>query len=308
MIKRAEIIRSVDRNHLVAVSDGFPRRLKGHIGAEIIDFFAPHTYDIWSNGPEISKHANFLLLQCRDALPDRRRPVIIEEFGIQPLPQYPGTMRAKHIEEYLKAGKKWGLAGVLQWWDMDDEVFSAFAKEHPYKNLPQKEKKAPLAVFLSPGQDWNLAFYDRGGIRREWENVITVPSESLFDIKLVSSLEDIVNAKAILVLGDSLEDSEIALLKESQEHIVLTPEGRSIKEKLPKAFILPQSETLQLDLWQKILQKNIDTRKGNKKGDDGLILEWKMDSGSGDYRAAGPDAEHKVYLGMAVSRERDVKY
>ena len=82
LISRARMLRKADPNHLITLSAWDPRLFRGRPGAEVFDYWSPHTYDLWLNGPLIERHVLCLVLGQRHALSDRPRPVVIEEFGM----------------------------------------------------------------------------------------------------------------------------------------------------------------------------------------------------------------------------------
>jgi len=250
LIDRGRLIKHADDNHLVGISDGFSRRMAGHAGAELFDFQAPHTYDLWSNGREILRHVFFLLAQHRDALPGNPRPVIVEEFGISEQPQFSPAMRAEHIRQFMEAGKRWGMAGIIQWWDMNAEAYAAFAAEKPYVDQSQSDGPT-LAVYLPPSQEWNLVFYGCIGVRRRWENAVFAAVDAGFSIKVISSPEQAGEATAILVLADSLNPVERLHVRRSKHPVYLLPEAAALKTTIPVANVLPASWEAQKNQWRK---------------------------------------------------------
>jgi len=255
MINRARLIKAVDTKHLIGISDGFSRRLKGHSDAGIFDFHAPHTYDIWSNGNEISRHVLFLLAQHRDAVPGCPRPVIVEEFGISEQPQFPSAMRAEHIRKFIKAGKRHGMAGIIQWWNVDAAAYAAISAEMPYTVSPTPPNTPIVAVYLPPSQEWNLVFYNCIGIRRKWENMVAAIVNAGFEINIVASPNSATNAVALLVLAQPQTERELPLLHEFTNTIILSPETSNLKSILPEANVLPTSYKLQKSIWSELFNK-----------------------------------------------------
>jgi len=160
LIRRARRVRELDPNHLITLSGGFPRLLRGHRGAELFDFWAPHSYDLWVNGPVIDEHVAYLVQTLRWALPDRPRPVVLEEFGISEGPNYPEALRAEHIAQFLAAGQRHGLAGVMHWWDMTPAQDEAFATAAPYR-LADRPGGPASGFLLPPEAEYVNVFYAR---------------------------------------------------------------------------------------------------------------------------------------------------
>ena len=212
IIKRGRLIREADPNHLVTLSGGYPRLLRGHEGAEVLDFWAPHTYDLWVNGPAIDHHCAFLLHTLRLALPDRPRPVMIEEYGIAERPQYADDMRTEHIAQFLAGGRRYGLAGLLHWWEMSPAMSLGYADAQPY-TLQPVEPGEPLAVYLPPSQEWRLVFYPEYMTRRAWGEALVKVIDSGWEPRVVGTGDEVDQAEAVLVLGDALTDEETEAVK-----------------------------------------------------------------------------------------------
>ncbi|MBI2301137.1 MAG: hypothetical protein HYU66_19680 [Armatimonadetes bacterium] len=245
LIARARLIKAADRSHLISISDTLGRALRGHAGAELFDFWAPHTYDLWLNGPPIDRHVAFLVALHRDTLPDRPRPVMIEEFGIQEKPEYPEAMRAEHIRQFVAAGQRHGLAGLMHWWEMTGAQFEAFgAKYHT-----EPEPPGPvLAAWLPRSQEWNLLFYDRYMTRRGWDAALATAAEAGLRIRVVSEPSEARGAAAMLVLGDALPAAEAQTLPAAGCPVCLLPSATP----LPDATVLPQDPAAQSELWRKV--------------------------------------------------------
>ena len=104
---------------LVGVSFGgylVARYAAGRPEAEVFDYWAPHSYEIYFLGPEIADQVAYQVGLLQRALPDRPRPVVIEEFGLFEDPQFPEPMRAA-AKRARKAG--WRIrhtgSGHLKW-------------------------------------------------------------------------------------------------------------------------------------------------------------------------------------------------
>ncbi len=118
----------------------------------------------------IEHHTRFLVGSLRDALPDRPRPVLIEEFGISAGPKYPDPLRAEHIQQYLAAGRRWGLAGVMHWWDLTDPLRAVYAACP--RDWPPPPATPSVQVWLPPEAEWRLAIYPQWPTRRRWEKTL----------------------------------------------------------------------------------------------------------------------------------------
>ena len=147
---------------------------------------------ILDNGPAIERHAAFLALYYRNLLPDRPRPVIVEEFGILPGPQFPAEMRAEHARQFLEAGKRCGLAGLVHW-DWEEEtnpgLLAAYRQTSPYQTaIP--EPGTIVAAYLPPSHDWNVFVYARYMVRRNWEAALAAAIAAGCEPKIISSAKE----------------------------------------------------------------------------------------------------------------------
>jgi hypothetical protein len=254
MVDRAKLIKAADARHLVAISDGLGRGLRDVAGAEVFDFWAPHTYELWLNGPPIERHAAFLARYWRDALPDRRRPVIIEEFGISAGPKYPPAMRGEHVRQYLDAVPRVGLAGILHW-DFEEEttpeVLAAFTATPPFRPTPAKA--APLvAAWLPPGEDFNIFVYSRYMTRRGWDANVAAARAAGCEVNVVSSPAEAHGAAALLVLADRLTADEARTATGDGLPLYVLPQAKEAARQLPGATALPADEAGQQAMWAKV--------------------------------------------------------
>jgi hypothetical protein len=234
LIARARLVRRADSNHLLTISHWNPRLLRGHAGAELFDFWAPHTYDLWANGPIVSDHVLLLQASLEHALPDRRRPVVIEEFGISEGPQFPEAMRVQHLREFRQAAGRWGLAGLMHWWEMTPAMAAVYAEAptppwQPPANAPR------LAVYLPPSQEWKLMVYDVYMTRREWGQALTRATKQGYVPRLVGDRAEAQGCVRVLVLGDSLSTDETGFVRSLGLPIWALPGATKVKDMLPEA-------------------------------------------------------------------------
>ncbi|MCC6444703.1 MAG: cellulase family glycosylhydrolase [Armatimonadetes bacterium] len=146
LIARARMVRRADPKHPITLSHGNPRLLRGRAGDQVYDYWSPHTYDLWINGPEISHHALLLVESLRRALPGRPRPVVIEEFGISEGADFPEAMRAEHIRQFIEAARHRGAGSLLHWWEMTPLMYRIYVDASPYRPRPT----ARLSPFIFP--------------------------------------------------------------------------------------------------------------------------------------------------------------
>ena len=234
LIARARLVRRADPNHLLTISHWNPRLLRSHAGAELFDFWAPHTYDLWGNGPVVSDHVLLLQASLEHALPDRRRPVVIEEFGISEDPQFPEPMRIQHLREFREATGRWGLAGLMHWWEMTPAMEGVYAEAptppwQPPANAPR------LAVYLPPSQEWKLMVYEVYMTRRQWGKALTWATKHGHAPRFVSDRAEAQGCVRVLVLGDSLSKKEAETVRSLNLPIWVLPGVTKAKEILPEA-------------------------------------------------------------------------
>lgn len=222
MVARARLVRAADPNHAITIGHWHHRLLRGVAGAGVFDFWAYHTYDLWVNGPVVSEHVLYLAEGLRHALPDRPRPVVIEEFGIQTGPKYPAEVRAEHIRQFIAAGQRWGLAGLMHWWEMAPEMLGAYRQAHPYRL--QAEADGPLlGVWLPASEEWQSVFYPRYMTRRLWGQVLQTAAESGWRLRWLAAPDQARACKALVVLAEHLPETEAAALRAARVPLYVLP-------------------------------------------------------------------------------------
>lgn len=207
VIARARMVRRADPNHLITLSAWDPRLLRGHKGAEAFDYWSPHTYDLWLNGPVIEKHLLGLVLGQRNALPDRPRPVVIEEFGMSEAPGRPEALRAEHVRQFLAAAAKFRAGGILHWWDM------APALLEPYRTAPAMAPPLagkPLAIWLPPSRYASTVIYSRYMDRRKWEEALWKAVEAGYSPRFIAAPSEASGMAALLQLDEPAPGDEAA--------------------------------------------------------------------------------------------------
>jgi hypothetical protein len=222
MVARAKLVRAADGNHPITIGHWQFRLLRGIEGAAVFDFWAYHTYDLWLNGPVISEHVLYLAAGLRDALPDRRRPVVIEEFGIQTGAKYSADLSAEHIRQFIAAGKCWGLAGLMHWWEMSPEMLDAYRDADPYAAGPEGDGPL-LGLYLPPTEEWQSVFYPRYMTRRWWGQAMQAAAEAGWRLRLVADPEEARTCRALLVLADRLQPPDLALVRAANMPAHLLP-------------------------------------------------------------------------------------
>jgi|GEM_PF-2632801 len=222
MVARARLVRAADPQHLVTIGHTHWRLLHGVAGTEVFDFLAYHTYDLWVNGPVVSEHVLYLAAGLRHALPGRPRPVVIEEFGIQTGPQYTPDVSAEHIRQFIAAGQRWGLAGLLHWWEMSPEMLEAYRQAWPY--APSREAGGPLlGLWLPVREEWQSVFYPRYMTRRLWGQAMQTAAEAGWRLRWLATPDEAKACKALLVLADRLPETEEAALRAAAVPMHLLP-------------------------------------------------------------------------------------
>ena len=264
MIARARIIKGIDPNHMVTISHWNPRLLRGHEGAELFDFWAPHTYDLWVNGPAISHHVLYLVAGQRDALPDRRRPVVIEEFGLSKGSKYPDEMRSEHIAQFLGAGKRWGAGGVMHWWEMSRGMYDTYRDSRPYAAAPPEDAPT-LAVYLPERQEWQAMLYPRYMTRRLWAKAMASAAEAGWRLRLLWDAQHVTDCAALLVLDDAPSSAEEAIAQALGKTVVLLPGVEPPAESLPTAVALPADWDRQVRWWAALKESAGQAPKGPEK-------------------------------------------
>lgn len=185
LIDRAQAVRAADPAHLITLSAWDPRLFADRAAARVFDYWSPHTYDLWLNGPLIERHVYGLLYGQRRALSDHPRPVVIEEFGMSEAPERPEALRAEHVRQFVAAARRLGLAGILHWWDMSPALLRAC--EPPALAHPAPTPGRPLAVWLPPSHYAALVVYGRYMDRRRWEDRLWAVREAGFEPQFVTT-------------------------------------------------------------------------------------------------------------------------
>ena len=247
MIGRAKLVRAIDKRHLLTISAWDPRLLRGLPDAGIFDFWAPHSYEIYFVGPEISEQVEFQVGLLRRALPDRPRPVVIEEFGLTYDGKFPPPVQAAHCRAFLDAGDRWG-AGIMVW-DLLPEMlpeFKAVSQRKPAPPTPGPK----LAFYVAPSEECRSLIYPMYMWRRKWGRALAAAEDSGFRVQEVFKPADATGSKALLVLGDNLTSAEEKAVRDFGLPVVLT-DGASAAQKLfPAAPLLPADAAGQSALWK----------------------------------------------------------
>jgi hypothetical protein len=252
MIARAKIVRAVDPDNLVTISAWDPRLLRGLPGAEIFDFWAPHSYEIYFVGREISDQVMYQLGALRRALPDRPRPVVIEEFGlVEGDPKFPDTMKAEHARAFLEAGERWGV-GIMIWSDLTPPLLSEFAAASRRKPLPQTDGPG-LAFYVPHAEECRVLIYPMYMWRRAWGEALASAQEAGFRAREVVKPADAKGCKALLVLGDSLPADEEKFVRDLKLPTVMVPSPDGVKRTFAGAQMLPADWAAQVALWKGML-------------------------------------------------------
>jgi hypothetical protein len=240
LIDRARLVRAADPGHLLTLSHGNPRLLAGLPGAEVFDFWAPHTYDLWCNGPVIADHVLLLEGLFAHALPDRARPVVIEEFGIREEPKYPEAMRAQHIRQFRAAVQRYGLAGLMHWWEMSPALEAVNAEPVTPRWAPQPSRT--MAVYFPPSQEWKWLVYAPYMERRLWGAALSWAVAQGLRPRFVRTAPEAAGAEGVLVLGTALAEDEKQAVRALNRPVYLLPGGESLTAAFPGAQVLPDLE------------------------------------------------------------------
>jgi hypothetical protein len=251
MIARANLVRAVDPRHLLTISAWDPRLLRGLPGAEVFDYWAPHSYEIYFVGPEISDQVMHQVgLLCR-ALPDRPRPVVIEEFGLFEDPKFPEPMRDEHCRQFLEAGDRWG-AGMMLWYDLTPGLLAEFtAASH---RQPSPPPTGPgLAFIVTHSDECRVLVYQLYMWRRKWGQALALAQEAGFSAREIVTPAEAAGCKALLILGDDLSPAEADVASQTGLPILLTPDATAAHQRLPQATVLPSDRAEQLAAWQALL-------------------------------------------------------
>jgi hypothetical protein len=247
MVARAELVRAVDRRHLLTISAWSPRLLRGVPGAEVFDFWAPHSYEIYFVGPEILDQVMYQVGLLRRALPDRPRPVVIEEFGLFEDPQFPEPMRAEHCRKFLEAGDRWG-AGMVIWYDLTPGLLDEFTLAS--RRQPEPRPDGPgLAFLVARGEECRTLIYPQYMWRRKWGLALASAEEAGLRVREITDPAEAAGCAALLILGDDLAPDEVDLARATGLPLVLTPDAAAAQQRLPEATMLPTDRAEQEALW-----------------------------------------------------------
>jgi len=251
MIARAKLVRAADPRHLITISAWDPRLLRGLPGAEMFDYWAPHSYEIYLVGPEIAEHVMYQVGLLRRALPDRARPVVIEEFGLFEDPKFPEPMRAEHCRQFLEAGDRWG-AGMMIWYDLTPSLLAEFTAASRRK--PAARTEGPeLAFYVAPSEECRVLIYPLYMWRRKWGRALASAEEAGFRVREVCRPTEAAGCSALLVLGDGLTPAEERTVRDMELPVVLAPGAEAAKQRFPGAAMLPADAAGQVALWKERL-------------------------------------------------------
>lgn len=248
MIARAQLVRAVDKRHLLTISAWNPRLLRGLPGAEVFDYWAPHSYEIYFIGPEISDQVMYQVGLLRRALPDRPRPVVIEEFGLLEDPKFPEPMREEHCRKFLEAGDHRG-AGMMLWYDLTPGLRAQFATASKRKPTPRPPGPA-LAFYVVPSEECRVLLYPQYMWRRKWGLALAAAEDAGYRVREITGQAEAAGCKTLLVLGDSLTPAEEETVRRIGLPVVLTPGADAAAKALPQATVLPKEREAQTALWK----------------------------------------------------------
>jgi hypothetical protein len=250
MIARAELVRAVDSRHLLTISAWNPRLLRGLPGAEVFDFWAPHSYEIYFIGPEISEQVMYQVGLLRRALPDRPRPVVIEEFGLFEDPKFPEPMRAEHCRRFLEAGDRWG-AGMMLWYDLTPALLAEFTAAS--KRAPTPLPEGPgLAFLIARQEECRALIYPLYMWRRKWGRALASAEEAGLRVREIVAPAEAADCRAVLILGDDLSPQEAELARATGLPVFVTPEAQAAQQRLPEATMLPGDAAGQVARWREL--------------------------------------------------------
>jgi len=251
LIARARLVRAADPHHLITVSGWDPRLLRGLPGAGLFDYWAPHSYEIYFVGPEISDQVLYQVAMLRRALPERPRPVVIEEFGLLEDPQFPEPMRAEHCRQFLEAGDRWG-AGMMIWYDLTPRLLAEFRAASHREPVPRTEGPG-LAFYVAPSEECRVLIYPMYMWRRKWGLALALAEGAGFRVREVRGPAEAAGCQALLVLGDDLAPAEEQAVRAIGLPVVLTPGAEAAKQRLAEAVLLPADAAGQVAMWQERL-------------------------------------------------------
>lgn len=250
MVARAQLVRAEDSDHLLTVSAWNPRLLRGLEGAEAFDYWAPHSYEIYFVGPEIGDQVAYQVGLLRRALPDRPRPVVIEEFGLLEEPQFPEPMRAEHCRAFLEAGDRWGV-GMMMWYDLTPSLRAEFARAQALSTAPSWEG-GDLVAYVPRSEECRGSVYGMYMWRRKWGLALATASDAGLTMRELVTPGDAAGARAVLLLGDAVSEEDEATLRATGLPIVLLPGADGARERFLEATQLPAGRAEQVEVWRGI--------------------------------------------------------
>jgi hypothetical protein len=249
MIRRAQWVRQADARHLLTVSAWNPRLLRGLQGAEVFDYWAPHSYEIYFVGPEISEQVAYQVGLLRWALPDRPRPVVIEEFGLFEDPKFPERLRAEHCGAFLEAGERWG-AGMMLWYDLTPGLLAEFAQASRRETPATSATPGPeLGYYVPPSAESRVSVYPLYMWRRWWGRALATAQTAGFRVREVCTPAAAQGCKALLVLAADLTPAEVDAVRAFGLPPLLPEGAAAAQARLPEAVVLPSAAAEQAATW-----------------------------------------------------------
>lgn len=249
MIARANLVRAADPNHLITLSAWDPRLLRGLRGAEVFDYWSPHSYEIYFVGPEIDDQVAYQVGALRRALPDRPRPVVIEEFGLFEDPKFPEPMRAEHCRAFLQAGERWGT-GMMIWYDLTAGLQAEFAAASQRTPAPLSTPAGRIAFYIPPSEECRVLIYPMYMWRRKWGMALATAGEAGYETREAVRAEDATGSRAVLVLADALTPDEEAAVRGMGQPVILMPGADALKQRFAEATVLPDGRDAQVAQWR----------------------------------------------------------
>jgi hypothetical protein len=254
MIRRAQAVRDVDARHLLTISAWNPRWLRGLPGAAVFDYWAPHSYEIYFIGPEISEQVAYQVGLLRRALPDRVRPVVIEECGLFEDPKFPEPMRAEHCGKLLEGGELRG-AGMMFWYDLTPPLLAEFAKASRRTPTTLRMQGPELAYYVAPSAECRVSVYPLYMWRRWWGRALATAQDAGLRPREVLSPEEARGCQALLVLAAGLTAGEAQTARAMGLPVFLPEGAEAAKQELAEATTLPKDAAGQIEVWKRLLHE-----------------------------------------------------
>jgi hypothetical protein len=252
MIRRAQVVRRADPHHLLTISAWDPRLLRGLPGAEVFDYWAPHSYEIYFVGPEVSEQVAYQAGILKRALTDRVRPVVIEECGLFVDPKFPGPMRAEHLGKFLEAGDHWGV-GTMFWYDLTPPLLEEFRKASRRQPPPAPAPRGELAYYVAPSAECRVSLYPLYMWRRWWGRALATAQTAGLQVREVLNPSEARGCKALLVLGAGLTPTEVEGVRSFALPLLLPQGAEAASTQLPEAIVLPPDAAAQTAVWQRLI-------------------------------------------------------